>query len=170
MSKIDNSECRVRRTTFICWPWILRSGYRVSSGTQLTRWYRYRNVGCRFFSAILQCAEHTVEISEHAHSENKLQVVHEVRVNGLSRWLLESYDRRMWSAPSYRVLDLDGGEILTFPKENWKLYNIFGHVLPCSPNDRGEIRIFEHGGVAGHGWPVELLIGIDLFKEAEESG
>ena len=173
MWKIDNRstfcDYKVRRTWHFCWPFVIRSAYRVLCETRSNRWYRRREPGHKFFSAILENSNHCVTVSEHSCCEDSGRVAHMVLVDGLPSWVLESYDRTIWSAPSYRVLDLEGIEILGFPRTNWRRYNFFGHVLTSKANDRGEICIFEHGGVDGRGWPAELMIGLDLFKEFFES-
>ncbi len=158
-------EWKVIRTTFIGWPFIYSGGYRVSSGAKSARWYRKHKWLHRFCYAVSECSEHSVAISEDSWSEDGHHVTHAILVDDSLSWLVEAYDRKMWSAPSYRVFDLNRKELLAFPRNNWRPYSLFGQVLVCEPNDRGEIQIFEHGGVAGDGWPVELLIGIDLFKE-----
>lgn len=168
MTNVEKGQCLVKRTTFFGWPHIYRGGYRVIDENEVTRWFREHKKWCRFHSAVLEHTERRVEIVEEPHEESDLHVVHAVKIDGTEAWLLENYDRRMWSSPSYRVKDLNGGELLNFPKECWERENIFGHALRCSPNDQREVRIFEHGGVVGHGWPTELLIGSDLSKEAWE--
>lgn len=166
----DNPGLRIERTIFLGWPWICRSGYRVSFERSTFRYYTTHRRSHRFRVAIEACAGRRVEISEAAWREDSLNVAHEILVDGVCSWIIESFDRRTFMSPSYRILDADHREILTFPRQNWCRYNMFGHVLVSSSNARGEVRLFEHGGAEGRGWPVDLLIGIDLFKEFFEPG